>query len=70
MKQKLKTHKGMAKRIKITANGIMLRQKAARNHLRRRKSGRVLRSLDKVFHLAPGDARRARRSLPYARKNR
>ena len=30
---KMKTHKGMAKRIKITATGKMLRRKAFRNHL-------------------------------------
>jgi large subunit ribosomal protein L35 len=70
MKQKLKTHKGTAKRVKITATGIVLRQKAARGHLKRRKTARVLRSLDKVFHVAPGDAHNVRRSLPYAGKNR
>jgi len=71
MKQyKLKTHKGTAKRVKITATGIVLRQKAARSHLKRRKSPRALRSLDKVFHVAAGDARNVRRSLPYLSKNR
>ncbi len=35
MKQKLKTHKAMAKRVKVTASGKFLRRKVAINHLRR-----------------------------------
>ena len=34
---KMKTHKGSAKRFRITKNGTMMRMKAGRSHLRRRK---------------------------------
>ena len=35
---KIKTHKGTAKRFRLTKNGKLLRMKAGRNHLRRKKS--------------------------------
>ncbi len=66
MKQKLKTHKAMAKRVKITASGKFLRRKIAISHLRRHKSPEAVRSADKYFELAPGDTRRLKRLLPYA----
>jgi large subunit ribosomal protein L35 len=34
---KLKTHKGSAKRFRITKNGKLMRMKVGRNHLRRKK---------------------------------
>ncbi len=34
---KMKTHKGTAKRLRLTKNGKVMRMKAARNHLRRKK---------------------------------
>lgn len=34
---KLKTHKGTAKRFRITKNGKLMRMKAGRSHLRRNK---------------------------------
>lgn len=34
---KMKTHKGTAKRFRITKRGKMLRMKAGRSHLRRKK---------------------------------
>ena len=66
MKQKLKTHKAMAKRVKITGTGKFLRRKVAINHLRRNKSPRAVRSMDKDFELKTGDTRRMKRLLPYA----
>jgi large subunit ribosomal protein L35 len=65
MKQKLKTHKAMAKRVKITGSGKILRRKIALNHLRRNKSPRAVRSMDKYFPLATSDTRRMKRLLPY-----
>lgn len=35
---KLKTHKGTAKRFRLTKKGKLMRMKAGRNHLRRKKS--------------------------------
>lgn len=66
MKQKLRTHKAMAKRVKVTASGKFLRRKIAINHLRRNKSPEAVRSMDKYFQLATGDTRRLKRLLPYA----
>ncbi len=65
-KQKLKTHKAMAKRVKVTASGKFLRRKVAINHLRRNKSSEAVRSMDKSFQLKPADTRRMKRLLPYA----
>jgi len=66
MKQKLKTHKAMAKRLKITGSGKFLRRKVALNHLRRNKSPEAVRSMDKSFTLKTSDTRRLKRLLPYA----
>jgi large subunit ribosomal protein L35 len=66
MKQKLKTHKAMAKRVKITSTGKVMRRKVALNHLRRNKSPRAVRSMDKKFQLPASDTRRMKRLLPYA----
>ena len=66
MKQKLKTHKAMAKRVKITSTGKVMRRKVALNHLRRNKSPRAVRSMDKDFPLPASDTHRIKRLLPYA----
>ena len=66
MKQKLKTHTAMAKRVKITGSGKFMRRKAASSHHRRNKSPVSVRSMDKSFELAKGDTRRIKRLLPYA----
>jgi large subunit ribosomal protein L35 len=65
MKQKLKTHKAMAKRVKITGTGKFMRRKVALNHLRRNKSPKAVRSMDKYFQLKTSDTRRMKRLLPY-----
>jgi len=66
MKQKLRTHKAMAKRVKVTASGKFMRRKVAINHLRRHKSPEAVRAMDKMFELKPCDTRRMKRLLPYA----
>lgn len=38
---KLKTHKGAAKRFRLTKNGKLMRMKVGRSHLRRNKSAKV-----------------------------
>jgi large subunit ribosomal protein L35 len=60
---KMKTHKATAKRFKITGTGKLRRRKQGRSHLRRKKSKRVLRSLDKDEPVARVDERRVRRIL-------
>ena len=38
---KLKTHKGTAKRFRLTKNGKLMRMRAGRTHLRRKRSSSV-----------------------------
>jgi len=65
-KFKLKTHKATAKRFKITGTGKVMRTKGGKSHFRRRRSGRVLRSLDKMQPVSAGAwSRRIRRLAPY-----
>ncbi len=66
MKQKVRTHKAMAKRVKVTGTGKFMRRKVAINHLRRNKSPEAVRSMDKDFQLAKSDTRRMKRLLPYS----
>lgn len=40
---KMKTHKGTAKRFRLTKKGKVMRMKAGRSHLRRKKKGSTLR---------------------------
>lgn len=68
-KYKLKTHKATAKRFKVTGTGKVMRTKGGKSHLRRRKSSRVKRSLDKMQEVAtPKQARRIKRLAPYLGK--
>lgn len=41
---KLKTNKSMAKRVKITKNGKMIKRKAGQAHFNSRESGKTLRN--------------------------
>ncbi|MDI7277463.1 MAG: 50S ribosomal protein L35 [Anaerolineae bacterium] len=63
---KLKTHKTAQKRFKVTGTGKVMRTKGGKSHLRRRKSARVLRALDKSFPVTTrGEKRRIRRLAPF-----
>lgn len=52
---KLKTHKGMAKRIKLSATGKLLRRRAFRNHMLAHKSASAKREYVKEFQISSGD---------------
>lgn len=45
---KLKTHKSTAKRFKVTGKGKLVRSKMPKGHLRRRRSKRLKRALDRT----------------------
>ncbi len=45
MAGKAKTHKGLLKRVKITATGKIVRKKAGKSHLLSVKTGKKLRKL-------------------------
>lgn len=66
MKQKLKTHKAMSKRVRATGSGKFMRRKVAISHHRRNKSPWLVRSADKRVPLATADTRRLKRLLPYS----
>ena len=66
MKQKLKTHTAMAKRVRATGSGRFVRRKVAISHHRRNKSPQLIRSADKTFSLSTADTRRLKRLLPYS----
>jgi large subunit ribosomal protein L35 len=59
----MKTHKATAKRFKVTKKRKLRRLKQRRSHLRRKKSKRVLRSMDKYQPVSNVDSKRVRRLL-------
>lgn len=64
---KIKTHKTTAKRFTVTGSGKIMRLKARRSHLRRNKSKRVLRSMDRKFEVkTAGRQKRIKQLMPYA----
>ena len=60
---KLKTHKGVAARFRITKTGKLLRMKGHRSHLRRKKPSKVKRLYSGMLPVSPADAPRIRRLL-------
>jgi large subunit ribosomal protein L35 len=61
---KLKTHKGAARRFRITGTGKLRRMKAHRSHLRRKKPANVRRLYSRKLPLSKGDESRVNRLLP------
>ena len=64
-KLKLKTHRGAAKRFKITANGKILRMHSGKRHLMGTKKPKRMRHLKKLAKVNPADVAHVRRMLPY-----
>jgi large subunit ribosomal protein L35 len=64
-KYKLKTHKGTAKRFRVTGTGKVMRTKAGKGHFRRRQSTRVKQSLDKLIQVNSVTAKRIKHLAPY-----
>ncbi len=60
---KMKTHKGTAKRFKVSGSGKLLRQQANRRHLLEHKSSRRTRRLDGTTDVAAVDVPRIKRLL-------
>ncbi len=60
---KHKTHKGLSKRIKITARGKVKFKPARSGHLRSKRSGQALMTLRKKKVLKAGDVRRLEKIL-------
>eukprot|EP00899_Mesostigma_viride_P013735 jgi/Mesvir1/22362/Mv17864-RA.1 len=66
--QKLKTRKAAAKRFKITASGKIIRRKAGKAHLLRKKNGNKKLIMSKEAEVTGGDARAIRKELPNFKK--
>ncbi len=64
-KLKLKTHRGAAKRFKVTANGKILRMHSGKRHLMGTKKPKRMRHLKKLAKVNPADVAHVRRMLPY-----
>ena len=63
--QKLKTHRGAAKRFKITKNGKIKRSKAGSSHILTKKSAKRKRNFRSSAVVSPGEAKNIKRLLPY-----
>ena len=66
-KPKLKTHKGAAKRFKLTARGKIIRGHAFARHILTSKPSKRKRKLDKTTTVSAADSRHVRAMLPYGR---
>ena len=64
--RKLKTHRGAAKRFKVTATGKLMRMHSGKRHLLGTKAAGRMRRLKKTTRVSPADAPNVRRMLPYA----
>ncbi len=62
---KMKTHRGAAKRFKITKNGKVKYRRGFRNHILTKKSSKRIRHLRKDSYLCESDAKRIKQLLPY-----
>ena len=62
---KLKTHRGAAKRFKVTATGRFKRSKAYTSHILTKKTTKRKRKLDTPTLVSPADHRKVSRMLPY-----
>jgi len=60
---KIKTHKATAKRFKVTGSGKLRRRKGHASHLRRKKSRRAKRELERDLSVSEADRKRVRRIL-------
>jgi len=63
---KMKTHKGAAKRFKLTKNGKIKRAHANKSHILTKKTRKRKRNLRKADYVHVADAARVKRMLPYA----
>ncbi|MFQ5818032.1 MAG: 50S ribosomal protein L35 [Terriglobia bacterium] len=64
---KLKTHRGAAKRFKITGRGKVLRRRSGLRHILTSKRRKRKRELGRAALVSPAEAAHVRRLLPYAR---
>jgi large subunit ribosomal protein L35 len=64
---KMKTHRGAAKRFKLTGTGKIKRSKAYKSHILTKKTTKRKRGLDMPALVSDADYERVRRMLPYGK---
>ena len=64
-KMKLKTHRGAAKRFKLTSTGKIMRWHSGKRHLLGTKKPRRMRKLLNKVQVSKADERNIRLALPY-----
>jgi large subunit ribosomal protein L35 len=68
-KYKIKTHKATSKRFRLTGNGMLVRTKIGKGHLRRRTSKRTKRLLSEMVPVKGRSIiKRVNRMAPYMKK--
>ena len=67
---KLKTHKGAAKRFRLTATGKIKRGHSHARHILTKKTNKRKRQLDIDTLVSEGDQKRVEAMLPYRNKRR
>jgi large subunit ribosomal protein L35 len=65
-KLKLKTHRGAAKRFKVTAGGKIIRSHSGKRHLLGTKGPGRMRKLKKLTLVSKADMLKTKQMLPYA----
>ena len=63
---KVKTHRGAAKRFRVTATGKIKRSQAYKRHILTKKTTSRKRALDQEVLVSKGDFKRVHKLLPYA----
>ena len=61
-----KTHRGAAKRFKLTATGKLLRMHSGKRHLLGTKAAKRMRKLKKLTLVSKADRLKTKQMLPYA----
>lgn len=62
---KMKTHRGAAKRFKVTATGKIMHARANKNHILTKKAPKRKRQLAKLTTIAKSDSKKIKQLLPY-----
>jgi large subunit ribosomal protein L35 len=60
---KMKTHKGTAKRFRVTGSGKVIRGRATKRHILEKKSAKRKRKLRKTALVSPSDQKTVKRML-------
>ncbi|KPU42125.1 50S ribosomal protein L35 [Oxobacter pfennigii] len=62
---KMKTHRGAAKRYKVTGSGRIKRAKAFKSHILTKKSSKRKRNLRKTAYISEQEAKVVKKLIPY-----